>query len=348
MNSYSNHLINEKAEIKLAFEKLNHVPKNLTLFVINSENRMVGTLTDGDIRRGFLRGLQLSDLVENFMITNFRYLNDSKISPDEIKIIKDLGIKLLPVLDSTGCIIRVVDLNKTTTILPLDAVLMAGGRGERLRPLTDNIPKPLLKIGNKPIIEHVLNHLTLFGIRNYHIAIRYLGEQIEEYLGNGAERDIKIEYLREDRIRGTIGPVSSIKSFSNESVLVMNADLFTNIDLEEFYRVFNGTNADMAIATVPYTVDIPYAVMSFDKLNITGLKEKPSYTYHSNAGIYIINKKLFKLIPGEEFFNATDFIQKVIENGMKVIRFPITGFWFDIGKPEDYYKVQDIASHIIK
>jgi len=340
------HQIQESANIMLAFKKLNRIPDNLTLFVINSKGQMVGTLTDGDIRRGFIRGLQLTDRVSDFLTSDFHYLNDNDLTPAEIKGIKNKGVKLLPVLNKNSEIIRVIDFNKIKTILPLDAVLMAGGRGERLRPLTENIPKPLLKIGNKTIIEHLMEHLCFYGIRFYHIAIRYLGEQIENYLGDGTNKGINIQYIRETQEMGTMGSVSSIRSFNNDHILVMNADLFTNIDLEDFYQAFLDQKADIAVATTPYTVDMPYAVMNLEDDKITGLKEKPSFTYHSNAGIYLIKKELFKLIPVDKFFNATDFIHSALEKGFEVIRFPIIGYWIDIGRPEDYQKVQEIAKHI--
>jgi NDP-sugar pyrophosphorylase family protein len=145
---------------------------------------------------------------------------------------------------------------------------------------------------------------------------------------------------------GTIGSVSLINDFRHENILVMNADLFTNIDLEDFYQDFVDQQADMSIATVPYTVDVPYAVLNLNENNVKGFREKPTYTYHSNAGIYLIKRELLKTIPVQKSYNATDFIQALIDTGKKVVRFPIIGYWIDIGKPEDFQKVQEIAKHI--
>ena len=257
-------------------------------------------------------------------------------------------MKLLPVLDSEQKIQRVIDFGKVKTILPVDAVLMAGGRGERLRPLTDSTPKPLLKIGAKPIIEHNIDRLMENGIQHYYITIRYLGEQIEAFFGNGFSKNISIQYVKEDNPLGTMGSVSLIKDFKHQHILVMNSDLFTNIDFEDFYQEFIDEDADMAVATVPYVVDVPYAVLNLTENQITSFKEKPTFTYYSNAGIYLIKRELLNNVPVEKNYNATDFIQALIDAGKKVVRYPIVGYWIDIGKPEDYQKVLEISKHLPK
>jgi len=346
MIDYSLHLINASEVILEAFKKLNNVPKNLTLFVINKENELLGTLTDGDIRRGFLKGLKLSDSVEKFMIRDYKSLTKCKLNPQNIKKLKEKGIKLIPILDEQNKILDVIDLNSVTTVLPVDAVLMAGGKGDRLKPLTDKIPKPLLKVGSKTIIEHNFEHLSHYGIIEFIITLRYLGEQIENKFGNGDSHGIHITYFKEEEPLGTIGALSSIKGFKHDVVLLMNADLFTNIDLESFYNDFIESNADMAVATIPYIVDIPYAVLDLNEDNIRGFKEKPTYTYYSNAGVYLIKKQLLDLIPTGAEYNATDFLQTLINMGKKIIRFPILGYWIDIGKPEDYFKAQEFVKHI--
>ncbi len=346
MIDINKYLIEASANIREAFKKLNEVPKSLTLFVVDQNGLMRGAVTDGDIRRGFLRGLELSDPVEKFMSPSFHFLDNKEVAPARIREIKEKGIKLLPVLDKEGKIRGIIDFKKVKTILPVDAVLMAGGLGERLRPLTDKTPKPLLKVGDKPIIEHNLDHLRQFGIKNIYLTLRYLGHMIESHCGDGSQKEITIRYVYENEPLGTIGSVNLINDFRHENILVMNADLFTNIDLEDFYQDFLDQQADMSIATVPYTVDVPYAVLNLEEERVQGFREKPTYTYHSNAGIYLIKRKLLKIIPAQKSYNATDFIQALIDSGKKVVRFPIIGYWIDIGKPEDFQKVQEIAKHI--
>lgn len=346
MIDLSKHLIRDSASVLVGMEKLNRIPHTLTLFVVDENQRLKGTLTDGDIRRGFLNGLQLNDRVDKFITRDFSYLNTTELKPNQIRQIKNKGVRLLPVLDNDGRITRVIDFGKVKTILPVDAVLMAGGRGERLRPLTDNTPKPLLKIGEKPILEHNLDHLIYNGIQNFCITVRYLGDQIEAYFGDGSSKNISIKYVREDKPLGTIGSVSLINEFRHDHILVMNSDLFTNIDFEDFYEDFLNEQADMAVATVPYVVDVPYAVLNLDENKIRSFREKPTFTYYSNAGIYLIKRELLSKVPVETNYNATDFIQALIDAGKKVIRYPIVGYWIDIGKPEDYQKVLEIYKHL--
>jgi NDP-sugar pyrophosphorylase family protein len=318
----------------------------LTLFVIDENDKMLGTLTDGDIRRGLIAGKTIHQKVEDFMFRNFRFLNLNKINVDEIKILKRLFIKLVPVLNNLGQIVRIIDLSTTQTCLPIDAVLMAGGRGERLRPLTDTTPKPLLPVGNKTIVEHNLDHLSYFGIENIFISVRYLAEKIVTHLGNGTQMGLNISYVHEDKPLGTIGCISLIKNFISDTVLVMNSDLYTNIDLEEFYDNFITEKADMAVATVPYNVDVPYAILEIEDNKVTSFKEKPTYTYYANAGIYLFRKDMFRLIPQNQKFDVTDLMEKIIEAKHKVVKFPIIGYWLDIGKMEDYLKIQEYQKYL--
>jgi len=346
MIDYKKNLIQSGSIIKQALLKLNDVPDTLTLFVLNSDGMMIGTLTDGDIRRGFLKGYQLTDEVDMFMSSAFQSLKKKDCAYERINQLKRQRIKLLPFLDENNRIIRIFDLQRLRSILPIDVVLMAGGRGERLRPLTDNTPKPLLKIGNKPIIEHNIDNLLSYGIENIFITIKYLGSQIIEHFGSNGYKNIQIKYIEETQPLGTIGSVRLIRDFVHDNVLVMNSDLFTNIDFGEFFEHFINEDADMAVATTPYNVDIPYAVVTSNERSIVSFTEKPTYTYYSNAGIYLIKRKLFDQIPVNRFFNATDFMQSLLDNGHKVINFPILGYWIDIGKPEDYRKTQEFYKYL--
>jgi dTDP-glucose pyrophosphorylase len=347
MVDYSLHLINVNDNIIEAFKKLNCVPINLTLFVLNDNNKLVGTLTDGDIRRGFLRGNTLNDSIEKFMTTNFISLSAINPNPTEIKRIKKNDIKLLPLVDQNGRIEKVIDFTLVANMLPVDAVVMAGGRGERLRPLTDKTPKPLLNLGNKPIIDYNIELIQKNGISNIFISVNYCADQIIDHFENNKFKNININYVKEDVPMGTIGSLKLIQSFKHDSILLMNADLFTSINLEEFYLHFQNSDSLLSIATIPYNVSVPYAVLEVENDLITSFLEKPNYTYHANAGIYIFKKELIELIPDNSFFNATDLMNKVIELKGKITYFPIIGYWIDIGKPEDYKKALEFAKHLI-
>lgn len=341
------HLIYTGDSLITALERLNNVPENLTLFVLGKNDKLVGTITDGDIRRGLIKDRTLEKTVDCFMTSEFSFLNDTSYTVDEIRKIRQKGVKLLPVLDKEGKIIRVIDFNRVETVLPVDAILMAGGRGERLRPLTDDIPKPLLKVGDKPIIEHNINRLMKYGICDITITIRYLGEKIIDYFGNGHSKGISISYVKEDTPLGTIGALGLIQDLKHDHLLVMNSDLFTNIDFGDFYETFCNEKADICIATIPYNVDIPYAVLNMqDNAVITGLNEKPRYTYYANAGIYLIKRELIDKIPKNSKTDAPDFITNMINNKLRIIKYPIIGYWIDIGKPEDLKKANEFAKHL--
>ncbi|MFA4853069.1 MAG: sugar phosphate nucleotidyltransferase, partial [Bacteroidales bacterium] len=260
MKDFTKHLISDKLSALEALKQLNQLSDNLTLFVLDDTGKMVGTLTDGDIRRGFIKGNKLEDSVKSFMAKSFCFFTKDNINIQYIKEIRDAQIKLVPLIDDKGRIIRIFDFAKRKTILPVDAVLMAGGRGERLRPLTDNTPKPMLKIGNKPIIEHNIDNLKLHGIDNYFITVNYLAEQIIDYFGNGEKKEINLQCIKEKKPLGTIGSVSLIRDFHNDTILIMNSDLFTNINYEDFYLNFINENADMSVASIPYNVSVPYAI----------------------------------------------------------------------------------------
>ncbi len=262
------------------------------------------------------------------------------------RVLKKGGIRVLPKLNKEGKIERVYDLSRLHSILPLTAVIMAGGRGERLRPLTDYTPKSMLPLGNKPIIEHNIDRLISFGIESITISVRYLSEQIIDYFGDGSEKGISISYIEEDNPLGTIGCLSLIKNVRHDAVLVLNSDLFTSIDYEMFYLNFFNTKADMAVASIPYSVDIPYAIMELNNEAIVNFVEKPKNTYYANAGIYLIKKEFVCQVPKETFFNATDLMKMIISNNGKLVHSPITGFWIDIGKHDDYAKAQEIVKHL--
>ncbi len=338
----------ESTSILNALKQLDTVSDNgmLTLFVIDEANHVIGSLTDGDCRRALIRGAALTDPVVTVMQKDFTYIDDDNYSSDLISFIRQKGIKLVPYLHKNKTVKKILDFSNGKSYLPIDAVLMAGGKGERLRPLTLNTPKPLLKVADKPIIDYNIDNLIHYGVDNINVTVNYLAEQIEEHFF--AEKNgVKIKCIREgEKFLGTIGGVQYIKDWHNDVVLLMNSDLFTNINLEEFYLHFLKNNADMSVAAMPYNVNIPYGILDIEnKRNIIGIKEKPNYYYYANAGIYLFKISLLDLIPHNTFYDATDFLTDLIARQYKVIRFPISGYWIDIGKPADFQKVQEIASH---
>lgn len=325
---------------------LRFAPEPLVLFVVDHDGKMVGTLTDGDSRRALIGGASVNDKVEKVMHRDFNYLKAESIGDvKEIKYQKEMKMKLVPVLDIEMHIVDIINLEKYATRLPIDAVLMAGGKGERLRPLTEKTPKPLLPVGGKAIIDHNIDRLIANGVKHINVTINYLGEQLEEHFLE-PKGEVKIQTVREPKYLGTIGSIRFVKEFHNDTILVMNSDLFTNINYEDFFLHFKEHNAEMSVAAVPYTVSVPYGIFDLDGRNIHGLIEKPTYNYYANAGIYLIKRSAIDEIPEDTFFNATDLIEKLIAEGKRVIRFPLNGTWIDIGNPQEYQKANELVKHL--
>ncbi len=330
------HLISTAATLRTALGALNSLSGTaMTLLVVDPEGRLQGTLTDGDIRRAFLAGSDLDSPVSAAMHRDFRALSGD-MTPADIRRARNLGIRLLPILDSDGRVVKILDLNCQTTRLPLRAMLMAGGRGERLRPLTDSTPKPLLKVGNKAIIDRNVDALRRVGVDDITVSVNYLAEQIEAHFA-GSE----VKCVRESAPLGTIGACALLPADGPETTLLMNSDLLTNISFEDFFIHHQSAGNDITIATIPHVVSIPFAVLTTDGDRVTGIEEKPTFTHYANAGIYLIRSELLRDLKPERL-DAPDFISAQISRGAKVGHFPISGFWLDIGTPADFRQAADL------
>jgi dTDP-glucose pyrophosphorylase len=341
MVNYTQHLLKNTSSIKEALIKLDALAKDAILFIIDDLGKLQGSLTDGDVRRGLLNGVQINEIVTKILQTNPKFILKSNYDLQEIIDLRSENYKVFPVLDDHGIIINVVNFRLIKSYLPLDAIIMAGGEGTRLRPLTNDVPKPLLPVGGKTIMEHNVDRLTEFGIDDFWFSVNYLGEKIEDFFGSGKEKNLSINYVWEDTPLGTIGAISKIDNLKHEDVLVTNSDILTNLDYEQFYLDFKRSDADLSIASVPYNVNIPYAILEKDEDGtIRGFKEKPTYTYYSNGGIYLMKKSVLSLIPKNSFYNATDLIEKLLSLNKKVVSFSLDGYWLDVGKHDDYKKAQ--------
>ncbi|MFC4209941.1 nucleotidyltransferase family protein [Pedobacter lithocola] len=347
MRVYKDHLILSGSTIKQALLQFNRLGQDAILFVVDADDRLIGALTDGDVRRGLLKGFTIESRVDEIIQDNPRYIIKGENNLEKIIEYREGDFRIVPVVDENHRVVNVINFRKIRSYLPIDAVIMAGGRGQRLQPLTDAVPKPLLKVGNKAIMEHNLDRLALFGIDDFWVSVKYLGEQIENYFGKGTEKNIKIEYVWENEPLGTIGAVSKIKNFEHDYILVTNSDLLTNIDYEQFFLEFIKQKADLAVLTIPYQVSIPYAVLETNNGAVKSFKEKPTYTYYSNGGIYLMKKEMLKYIPQDIFFDAPDLMQELLNDNLKVISFPFSGYWLDVGKHEDFEKAH-IDIHNIK
>jgi dTDP-glucose pyrophosphorylase len=341
MISYLNHLITQDKSIKEALNQLNGLGVDAILFVVNENNQLIGSLTDGDVRRGFLRDLTFEDKVLGFTQPNPKFIIKEKYTLETLIDYRKKNFKIIPVLDSYGKIVNIINFRLQKSYLPVDAVVMAGGRGERLKPLTDQTPKPLLRVGDKPIIEYNLDRLVSFGVSDFWISLRYLGSQIQDYLNSDKWKSIKISYVSEQSPMGTIGALSMITDFKHDYILVTNSDILTNLNYEDFFLSFIRSEADFSV------VNIPYAVLETKNEWVTSLKEKPVYTYYSNGGIYLMKRSVLNDIPASSFFNTTDLMERLIVKGKRVHSYPLHSYWLDIGRMEDYLKAQHDVKNIL-
>lgn len=338
--------IGHREPIRQALKMLNAVRSlSMTLFVLDDDNRMVGTLTDGDIRRALIAGENVDGPVSCAMHVDFSFIR-SRQEVAALKRFREKGIFLVPVLDDDMRIVDIVDLKACKSALPIDAVLMAGGKGERLRPLTLSTPKPLLKVGDKAIIDHNVDALVDYGVRNISVTVNYLKGQLIDHYAARRPGGVAVNCVEEERFYGTIGSLRLVKEFMNDSILVMNSDLLTDIDYEDFYLHFRENDAMMSAAAIPYTVSIPYGIFELDGRNIKGVSEKPVYNLYANAGIYLLRRDALRYIPDNEVFNATDLIDALAKAGETVIRYPLSGLWIDIGNPQEYSKAQELVRHL--
>ena len=319
----------------------------LILFVVDDNEKVIGSVTDGDIRRSIIAEQNLQKTLGEIANPDFKRLYQ-KDTYQSFEKYRKSDIKILPILNQEGKMVDLIDLEYTKAQLPLEAVIMAGGRGKRLSPLTDTIPKPMLRLGDKPIIEHNIDRLISFGIKKIYISVKYLGEQIVNYLGDGSQKGISIEYVWEDEPLGTAGALALINNLSTEHILLMNSDLFTNVNFETLYLKLINEGADMAVASTEYKVDIPYAVFETEEGRVTNFKEKPSFIYHSNAGIYILKRSLIAKIEKGKYCDITDVMEQLVTEGGKLVYDPIIGYWIDIGKTVDYEHAQEFIKHLEK
>jgi dTDP-glucose pyrophosphorylase len=340
MSNYKRHLIISGSLIKHALVQLDELSTDAILFVIDNNQKLIGSLTDGDIRRGLIKGISIENKVDDIIQENPRVIRKGDTDIDKVIEFRDNHYRIIPIVDLEDKVINVINFREFKSYLPVDVVIMAGGKGQRLLPLTESTPKPLLFVGDKPIIEHNIDRLALYGIDNFWISINYLGDQLKSYFEDGSSKNINIKYVKEDIPLGTIGAVSLISDFKHDFVLITNSDILTNIDYEHFFLDFINQNADMAIVTIPYNVNIPYAVLDTDDGQVLSFKEKPTFTYYSNGGIYLVKRQLLEHLPINEFYNATDLISKLINLKMKVYSYPLTEYWLDIGNHDDFKKAQ--------
>lgn len=342
MQNWKKLLIDKKTTIKKVLELFE--TNNVQIAFVTQNNKLLGTVTDGDIRRALLEIPNLGVCVDKIM-------NGSPIvlpinsSEEEIKLkIKKHFIRYLPLVDKKGCIKGVysdIDFERYVEILT-PVVIMAGGEGRRLRPLTESVPKPMVDLNGKPIIERVIIDLISYGFRNFYISINYLGEIIEKHFGDGNNLGISITYLKEDRKLGTAGSLSLLKDIKDD-FLVINGDLVTNLNFKNMLTHHKTEKAMATVAVKRASFKVPYGVILNDLGKITSIEEKPIINYNVNCGIYVFSPSIFgKMNSVTASIDMPSLLRKIIQDDELISAYSIYENWYDIADINDLEKVRNV------
>ena len=342
-----NMLAGPETTICEVMELLGRNRKGIVL-IVDEDNKLIGTLTDGDIRRAILandpQDQQAARLLERKAGSLYEHPVTAPLgttNEEMLELMHDRAVRQVPLVDGEG---RVVDVDSMDDLLSeelprLQAVVMAGGFGTRLKPLTDDTPKPMLPVGDKPILEHTIEQLKQVGIHHINITTHYQPEKIKDHFGDGSEFGVDIEYVSEDRPLGTAGAVGLVNAGA-EPMLVINGDILTSVDFQAMHRYHRKHQADMTLGVRRYDFKVPYGVVECQGAQVRGISEKPEFAFLVNAGIYLLEPSVRQFIPPDERFDMTDLMDVLIAKGRTVASFPIMEYWLDIGQIDDYKKAQ--------
>lgn len=308
--------------------------------VVDENRRLLGVVTDGDVRRAILNGVSMDKPVHLIMYRDVTTVNNLASREEIIALMKKYDLKHMPILDKDGVIfdlkviIDLIDEPKKDNWV----VIMAGGVGARLRPLTDDRPKPLLEVGGKPILETILENFVSFGFRYFFISVNYKYEMIEDFCGDGCKWGIEIQYLREKKKMGTAGALSLLPAKPEKPLIIMNADVLTNVNIQQLLDFHNEHKAVATMCVQDYHFEVPYGVIKINQHRLLGLDEKPVHRFFVNAGIYVLDPTVLDIIPAQEYFDMTELFTRLIDRNFETVAFPIREYWMDIGRAEDYKK----------
>jgi dTDP-glucose pyrophosphorylase len=308
--------------------------------VVGRDGKLAGVLTDGDVRRGLLRGLGLGSPATEAMNPSPRTALASTPREQLVSVMRRNGIRHIPLIDAEGRAVGLATLDDLTGLSKRDnrVVIMAGGLGSRLSPLTDNCPKPMLDIGGKPLLQTTLEHFIDHGFYRFSIAVNYMADVIKAYFGEGSHWNVDISYLEEKDRLGTAGALSLLPTRPEEPMLVMNGDVLTNANFNKLLDFHVQQQAVATICVREYEVKVPYGVVTTGSEGIASIDEKPVQCYNVNAGIYVIQPEMLSRIPADQFFDMPTLFSEAVSDGLKTAVFPIREYWLDIGHIVDYHR----------
>lgn len=341
LNNWESILVSPSQTIREALGIIDKVAFRIVL-VVSEERKLLGTITDGDVRRGLLNNSSMDELVTSIMNNNPVTLENGN-SIDSMKdIMLKKGIVTLPIVEN-GIVVGITSINKSSDKISIDnpVFIMAGGFGTRLRPLTNNCPKPLLKVGDKPILEITLQNFISYGFKNFYISTHFMPEKIMSYFGNGGKWGVNITYVHEENPLGTGGALGLLPETINKLPLIMiNGDVLTNINYTKLLNFHNQDNADATMCVREYEYQVPYGVVTGHGNKVTGMVEKPIQHFYVNAGIYVINHSVINSVQKNMKIDMPTLLEEIIEKKGNVLMFPIHEYWLDIGRMDDFEKAQ--------
>ncbi|WP_018394633.1 nucleotidyltransferase family protein [Bacillus sp. 37MA] len=308
--------------------------------VVDENAKLLGTVTDGDIRRGILKGLPLETAIEEVMNNSPVYERAGRKPFYYKELMRKRQLKQLPILNKSKQVLRIIFSNEIVQELHKEniVILMAGGIGTRLRPLTEGIPKPMLKVGDKPILETIIESFKNFGFKNFILSVNYKKEIIKDYFQDGTHLGVNIEYIEENKRLGTAGALSLLTARPDAPFFVMNGDLLTKINYEQLLDFHSDTKSAATMCVREYEYQVPYGVIETENHRLLSIVEKPVHKSFVNAGIYVLNPDALQYIPKGEFYDMPDLFKKMMDLQEEVSAFPLREYWLDIGRVDDYEK----------
>ncbi len=347
MNDLQSLFVSTNQSIRDVLACINHGARGLAL-VVDDEGRFVATITDGDVRRAILKGASLDSSMSLAMQNSDGQMRKSISVPvltsydEQLRVMRDREIRHLPLLDLDGRVVELSTFGKVDNQanLPVQAVIMAGGFGTRLGPLTDDTPKPMLPVGGQPLMERTIRGMQQAGIQRISITTHYMPEKIENHFGNGGAFGVQLKYIAEDEPLGTAGSLALVEH-SDDPLLVVNGDILTRVDYRELVKFHHQRGAELTIGARHYELEVPYGVLNTTDGIVTGLREKPKFEFPVDAGVYVIEPAARQRVPLNRKFNMTDLIEELLAQGRPVACFPIIEYWLDIGKHSDFERAQD-------
>ncbi len=336
MNNWRNILANPETTIRKTIEIIDVSAMQIAL-VVGNNNKLLGTVTDGDIRRGILNGVTIDDEIYKIMNPNPVVANADDSSETVMSLMKNRRIHQLPLVDHNGNLVGVKTLDEIlqSSILANPVVLMAGGLGSRLRPFTDDCPKPLLKVGSKPLLETIIKNFIEYGFHKFYISLNYKAEMIETHFGDGSQWGIDIAYIRETERKGTAGALALLPEVPNTPLIVMNGDVLTKVNFPLLLNFHSEHNAVATMCVREYSFQVPFGVVKTDQHRLTFIEEKPEYNFFVNAGIYVLDPSVLESIPCDSHFDMPQLFENLLERGKEAVVFPVREYWLDIGRVGD-------------